>query len=146
MSKKVWKPTAQECKLIRLCGAIENSDGFAVGGITLEPGVRYIIGQGCEHDSMNELVLREVMVDGEQTDLAHCLTWADFRKGVELDSNGAAQVDFYIRPKSSLISKGDSLLGNVIAHYENGELVRVTGVHANGADLLPFAKNTSLTV
>lgn len=131
---KVWKPSASECALIRECASVEV--GMGPGALMLEVGVR---ANSNAEESMNEYVINPHRILGE-TDLSDFCSWADFkRQGVELTAHGDAEIDFYVRPKSSRISE-DALLGNIIVIVKGGEIKHILGCHRNGADRLPWAK------
>lgn len=107
-----WKPSKTQCELMLQAAALIAGKG--VGAIFLEAGLR---GDNSE-TSMNELLLN----DGE-TELYGFITWANFKKGVQVTEDGRAEVDFYIRPKRA---GEDNLISNMSVQVLDGEIMYLT--------------------
>ena len=113
------KPTAADCQIIRKCA--QRSSGHK--RIKLEPGIR--------HNTEKDGIARSINIarvsdhpDWNDTDLWSTTDWQEFRKGVDLTDDGRGIFDFYVY---SLGYHGE-LETNVVAYYEAGKLVKVTGV------------------
>lgn len=119
---KVWKPTIHEKRAIRTVAATsENRLGSTVH---IEIGERYPLTRAGD-PSINVLLVGGV----EDSDLNQPVSWTELDRGVPLDSNGAAVVDFYVYEK--LVGDHGDLLTNVQAHVETVDgkprLVKITG-------------------
>lgn len=128
MSNKIWKPSAEECAVIKRAAAKES--GLRFNRVLLEPGER-------TNDKNPELNERANIPRGEfnialitddpkfaDTDLFDYGRWSDFRKGVALTHDGRATVDFYIYAR---MDSNEELHGNVTVFYAGGRIVRIQG-------------------
>lgn len=140
MENKVWKPTRREIALIKIVAGWSAEMGANESQIRLEPGYRV----NCDVEDA-PIDINEWVVDPTrkaETDLHDCGDWSTFTKGVTLDETGAAEVDFYIRPKTDAIEDANQfnhLLGNVVVRYENGQ---ISAIFETG----PNPKNERLAV
>jgi hypothetical protein len=114
-----FKPTSVECTIIRDCA--KRSSGHKA--VKCEPGIRTNIEKDGIPRSIN---IAEVSdhPDWDDTDLWSTTDWSDFRERATLTDDGRGIFDFYVY---SLGYHGE-LETNVVAYYEGGKLVRVTGV------------------
>lgn len=115
MSKKanVWKPTAEECKVIR-AAAKRSCSGLR----RIELGSRVSLTDSEMPTSLN--VARVAQTENwEDTDLHDMHGWAEFRKGVELTDDGRAVLDLFIFDQWGLD-------GNMTVYYKDGAIVRCT--------------------
>lgn len=112
---KIWKPTREELAAIRAAG-VKVAEGRRQ--ITLEPRVNCSIVDHRKPRHMNGYLVEE---DPDDTDLFDTVPWSWFTKGVELDDQGRAWVDFYVRPIGFGADDMDGLLGNVTIWYEAGK-------------------------
>lgn len=112
----LWKPTAAECKAIKEAAARSAVPRVSVAAVLLEPGIRHNI----DSDRGTSINIALVSDDPEfnDTDLHDHGSWAEFRRGVPLNAQGKAVVDFYTRRRND--EWGD-LLGNVTVWYEAGK-------------------------
>jgi hypothetical protein len=114
-----YRPTKEDKQIIRRCA--ERSAGY--GRVELCPGTRY----NTEQDRGEHMNIAMVSShpDWDDTDLAsNAWTWNDFTKGVELTEDGRGIFDFYVYGP---LNYDKELQTNVVAYYEGGKLVRVTG-------------------
>lgn len=121
-------PTAEDCTIIRSAAAREAN--LTAGAVILEPGYRW--GPHPERGSSLNIALVSDDPAWGDTDLADYGTWSEFRKGIELTSDGRAIVDFYIRRKFD--SSGE-LHGNIVCHVRNGVLAEIRGYGHGGRPL-----------
>jgi hypothetical protein len=118
----IWKPSEAQCKVIKAAAALEA--GIKVDQIKLEPGMRLNRQDDSVESSINiALVTKETDGSWGDTDLDDRVEWRTFRKGVPLTDDGRAIVDFYIHR----YGLNDELHGNIIVHFENGQLSRISG-------------------
>jgi hypothetical protein len=125
----IWKPTQAECDLLKKAAAKET--GHPLKHLRLTMGVRYNTDQP-DLEGVNWLMVSKLVGDamGDDTDLVSDTDWETFRKGVLLTEDGKAVVDFYIRPINEATADKhhyDHLMGNVVAHYEDGKLTHIAG-------------------
>ncbi len=113
--RKIWKPTPAECKAIREAGI---RVAYGRRAITLEPRTNRSIRDYKRPEHMNGFLVEE---DPDDTDLFSTVAWTKFTRGVELDDQGRAWVDFYIRPTGRDADDLDPLLGNVTIWYQEGK-------------------------
>lgn len=110
-------PSKADCDAIKAAAARET--GLKVGAVLLEPGYR----SGPGGESMNVALVTNDPKWGD-TDLADYGTWAEFRKGIDLTTDGRGIVDFYIARRFDL---NHELHGNVTCYIKGGELAEVRG-------------------
>ena len=117
-----WKPTTEECRLIKEAASTESTPHVALRSLVLEPGIRFNMdSERGEH--INIARVTNEPRGWEDTDLWDLATWSAFKLGVELTDDGRAIVDFYIRSR-----RGDGdLCGNVTVYYAGGKVVRIEG-------------------
>lgn len=139
---KIWKPTQEECNMIKKAASLESSPYLSIFRLRLEPGIRYNLDNSSIPESMN-IKLVSKLEDWDDTDLSECGDWADFRKGVKLDNEGKAVVDFYIRAANDAIAQNEwcSLFGNVIVEYADERIISIRGCHKHGHDYLEQLRN-----
>ena len=115
----IWKPTAEEVKLIRAAASRE----AGTSRIKLEPGIRLNTDAVDDFPQSFNIALVSNDPDWNDTDLADMTDWKFFRKGVTLTDDGRAIVDFYI------YSLGDygELESNIIIYYSEGRLTSIVG-------------------
>lgn len=101
-----WKPTAAQAAFVRKYA----KDTTGCGRIKIEPGERVAFDGKDWIYSLNEYML----TDCEESDLSETLEWSDFLKGVELDADGKAEIDFYVY---SVSQYEQNLITNVGCHY-----------------------------
>lgn len=124
----VWIPTDAECEVILKAAAIEASPSVSRRVLYLEPGVRFNTDDDSIAPNMNWHLVSE-LENGNDTDLEGHDSWGEFRAGVTLSALGTALVDFYIRHESKDAKLADhGLLGNVTVCYEEGRIVKISGV------------------
>jgi hypothetical protein len=124
---KFWKPSQAQCRIIKAAAAVES--GVKADQIRLEPGMR-LNRQNHEIDSCINIARVTRNTDGswEDTDLDDRVGWRTFKSGVPLTEDGRAIVDFYIHRYGYA---NDELLGNIVVHFENGELSKIGGYGSN---------------
>jgi hypothetical protein len=116
-----WKPTPEECKLIR-----KSAENYARKRVKLEVGTRYNVNDSTVPESSNLYLVTQDRKGWNDTDLADTISWSDFKKnGVPLTLQGEALVDFYVY---SLGSDGE-LETNVCVRYSLGRIQEVTDIH-----------------
>lgn len=111
MSNQIWKPTAEDCLNIR-----NHAKDYANSGwVKLELGLRCKLRDDSVPYSPNIM-----LVGGfEESDLADFISWADFRKnGVELNTCGNAELDFYVYDRSGLV-------GNIGVYIGAGKITKL---------------------
>lgn len=117
-AKNVWKPTSEECRTIRAFACAEARRRHVI----IRPGLREHLEDETRESSMNILLVADNAATWSDTDLADQRDWADFKKGVPLNAEGRAIVDFYV------YSTGEELLTNVTVYYATGKVVHLKGV------------------
>lgn len=146
-NRNVWKPTQEECDLIRKAASLESSPSATLSQITLDAGYRQSLDSDSEDSPVSFNIARVTKRDDDtwaDTGLCDFASWAHFRKGVELTEDGRAIVDFYIRPRTSALEpKLGGLLGNIVVYYARGRLVAIRGVDSHGRDYLSHLRPNS---
>lgn len=104
-----WKPTAEQAKFIR--HHAQRATGLK--RVKLEPGMRVGLVNGDQVLSYNEWHLIDSTVP---TDLWSTGEWSDFMAGIELDSVGRAEVDFYVY---EVTNYGNEMQDNVCVNYDH---------------------------
>jgi hypothetical protein len=135
-----WIPTQAECDLIKAAASKESEPNLPVNALSLEPGQRASLVNIERPIHINVCLVSEKTDPKEMTsdtDLHDTISWNWFRKGVELDANGRAIVDFYIRARSpaSEEAHGCSIFGNVVVHFHDG---KIAGIHGVGFGHHPY--------
>lgn len=125
----IWKPTSEQCKLIKRAAALEAK--IPLGAVLLEPGERF-----NEHDNAKNIAAESIPygdlnialisddAEWNDTDLLDYGLWASFRAGVALTPDGRAIVDFYIRKR---FDPHSDLNGNITVRYEGGRITQIKG-------------------
>lgn len=116
-AKQMWKPSKEECALIRATAKL------AVSGLCkVEAGIRCNTKYAGVEQSFNIARVTKSPSDYTlDTDLSDFASWADFRKGMELGDNGNAIVDFYLFNRFELAT-------NITVYYEAGRIQRIMNV------------------
>uniref|UniRef100_A0AAU6W3P5 Uncharacterized protein n=1 Tax=Pseudomonas phage Cygsa01 TaxID=3138529 RepID=A0AAU6W3P5_9VIRU len=132
-----WIPTQQECNLIKAAAVLESEPRLSVNTMSLEVGRRLCLNNGHRPHNINVCLVSEnpdPMEMSSDTDLFECDSWSVFRKGVELDPNGRAVVDFYIRTRLPVLEDyhGCSIFGNVVVHFFDGKIEAIHSVGFGG--------------
>lgn len=124
----IWKPTKEECDLIREAARREGQRRT----IVLEVGRRFNVEREDLDSTINVALITDDPDNWDDTDLSETEPWSTFRKGVQLTEGGAAIVDFYIYE----MTRDRWLLGNVSVYYEAGRITRLEG-YGRTKDWLP---------
>src|SRR5690606_33304696 len=101
---QTWKPTQEECDLIREAARREGPRRT----IVMEVGCRFNVEREDLGSNINIRLLSD-HPEWDDTDLSETEPWSTFRKGVQLTEQGEAIVDFYIYE----MTRDRWLLGNV---------------------------------
>lgn len=109
---KMWKPTADECKKIR---DYTKQEVRALS--RMELGTRINTQDTSETVSSNIAIVAKTE-NWQDTDLADLISWADFRKGVELTEDGRAILDFYCYSREGLET-------NISVYYKDGAIFKL---------------------
>ena len=113
---KAWKPSVADLKTIR--EAATQSAGCAVA---LEVGMRVAFGTAQAVMSYNILEVDDTP-DWEKSDLYSPVKLEDFKKEGTNLVDGKAVLDFYVYSRGLY----PELICNVVAHFEDGKLVKVS--------------------
>lgn len=123
-----FKPTPEECRIIRACG--EQTGG--IRNAVLRPGSRYNMESDAPkpHTFNIALISEMPFPKWDDTDLAdNCTTFAEWRAGDILDEQGRGIFDFYVYRRMGRPGRDydEELMSNVTAYYEDGKLSWVEG-------------------
>lgn len=129
--KMKYKPTKEDCVVIRKCAQMD----AGYGQVEICPSTKYNTDDRSKSTHMNVLLVtnddpEKVLSDPEYNwsdiDLYdNAYRWRDFTKGVELTEDGNGAFDFYVYAP---LNMNKELQTNVTAYYKHGKLVRVDGV------------------
>lgn len=111
---KIWTPNKKEMKKIRAFATQE-----AGQPIFLEVGKRVNLHTG--NISTNIAIITDDP-DWEDTDLYECVDGSYFEKGVELNKDGKAIIDFYLYSNPD-----EELISNLTVTYENDQIISIVG-------------------
>lgn len=106
-----WKPTAAEKKALKAFAA--RAEKRKPAQLHIEIGERYSLTRGTACNSTNVMLVDDT-IDWEDSDLSQTWPWAELDRGIDLTSEGRAQVDMYVYERG-FWDHGD-LLTNVQAH------------------------------